>query len=661
MADIKLLDCTLRDGGYVNNWQWGFGSARRIIQTLTRAGVDVVEVGFLRNVDGYDPDVTVCNTIEELNRLLPDEGQRGHTMYSGMAMRSNYDIAKLSPYDGRGIEIIRITAHDYDIKDGMDFARRIKELGYKVSINPINIMGYSDKDLLWIFEQVNEIHPWQFSIVDTFGSMRRRDLERIVSMADHNLAPDIRLALHLHENMALSFCLAQEFLDKHLRRDLAVDGSLMGMGRIPGNLPIELIADYMNEYFGGHYNIDDLMDAIQDHIAPIKGNCAWGYTPAYFLSARFNLHRNYAEHYLGKGDLTNRDINHILAAIAPNKKTVFDAAYADTLYTEYKNRRIDDAGALAALQRAFAGKTVLILGTGGTHSTVTAVCRDGGAKEILTASRTGKGDALLYSEAMHRPDVQIIVNTTPCGMFPNVGQCLIDPKAFPALEAVLDVVYNPFRTELLLRAEDCGVTAAGGFEMLVAQAVFAAEHFTGRQLDTAAIIPAVSRELRHQLANVSIIGMPGCGKSTVGAALAKRLDKKFVDLDAEIERRTGHNIPDIFAQEGEAAFRRYETDVLAEVAKGNSQVIACGGGVIKSPANTRALRQNGPVLWVRRPLEALATGGRPLSKGGAALKQLEAERTPLYEAASTAVLENYGTLGEAVDAAVKLFETDEKL
>ena len=162
----------------------------------------------------------------------------------------------------------------------------------------------------------------------------------------------------------------------------------------------------------------------------------------------------------------------------------------------------------------FAGKTVLILGTGGTHSTVTAVCRDGGAKVILTASRTGKGDALLYSEAMHRPDVQIIVNTTPCGMFPNVGQCLIDPKAFPALEAVLDVVYNPFRTELLLRAEDCGVTAAGGFEMLVAQAVFAAEHFTGRQLDTAAIIPAVSRALRHQLANVSIIGMPGCGKST---------------------------------------------------------------------------------------------------------------------------------------------------
>ena len=309
----------------------------------------------------------------------------------------------------------------------------------------------------------------------------------------------------------------------------------------------------------------------------------------------------------------------------------------------------------------FKGRTVLILGTGGTHSTVTAVCRDGGAKEILTASRTGRNGALLYEEAMHRPDVQIIVNTTPCGMYPNVGQCLIDPAAFPALEAVLDVVYNPFRTELLLRAADRGVTAAGGFEMLVAQAVFAAEHFTGKELDSAAVIPAVSRELRHKLANVSLIGMPGCGKSTLGWGLARRLGKRFVDLDAEIERRTGHTIPDIFAQEGEEAFRRYEAETLAEVAKGNSQVIACGGGVVKNPANVRALRQNGPVLWIRRPLDKLATGGRPLSRGGAALKQLEAERTPLYSAAATAVLENNATLPEAVEEAVRLFEADETL
>ena len=121
MADIKLLDCTLRDGGYVNSWNWGFAAAKDIIASLTRAGTDIVEVGFLRNVDGYNPDVTVCNTIEELNRLLP--AHTGSTMYSGMAMRSNYDIAKLSPYEGHGIEMLRITAHDYDIREGMDFAR----------------------------------------------------------------------------------------------------------------------------------------------------------------------------------------------------------------------------------------------------------------------------------------------------------------------------------------------------------------------------------------------------------------------------------------------------------------------------------------------------------------------------------------------------------
>ena len=309
----------------------------------------------------------------------------------------------------------------------------------------------------------------------------------------------------------------------------------------------------------------------------------------------------------------------------------------------------------------FAGKTVLILGTGGTHSTVAAVCKDGGAAEILTASRTGKDGALTYGEAMRRKDVQVIVNTTPCGMYPHVGQCLIDPAAFPALEAVLDVVYNPFRTELLLRAEEQGIPAASGFEMLVAQAVFAAEHFTGKALDADTLIPAVSRQLRHELANISIIGMPGCGKSTIGAALAKQLGKTFVDLDAEIERRTGQTIPDIFAREGEAAFRRYEAETLADVAKQNRQVIACGGGVIKSAANVRALRQNGPVLWVRRPNEQLATGGRPLSKGGAALKQLEEERTPLYQAAASAVLDNTTSLHAAVDAAAALFEADETL
>lgn len=362
--DLHLLDCTLRDGGYVNDWKFGFDGARHIIKLLTKANIDVVEVGFLRNVEGYDPNITVCSHIEELNKLLPED--TGNTIYSAMAMRSNYDIEKLSPYNGSGIELIRITAHDYDIEDGMDFAREVKAKGYKLSINPINIMGYSDERILWIVDQVNQILPYQFSIVDTFGSMKRRDLDRIVSLVDNNLDRNIRVALHLHENMSLSCCLAQAFIDKHLNRPVAVDGSLMGMGRIPGNLPIELIADYCNDYTGKSYDIDYLMDAIQDYISPIKGQSEWGYTPAYFLSARFNLHRNYAEHYLKKGDLTNKDINHILSQFDFSKKTAFDTVYADKLYEDYKDKLIDDSKDWEELKKHLKGKDVLLIAPGST-------------------------------------------------------------------------------------------------------------------------------------------------------------------------------------------------------------------------------------------------------------------------------------------------------
>lgn len=362
--NLKLLDCTLRDGGYINDWRWGYRASKAIIQMLVKANVDVVEVGFLRDIDKYDPDVTVCNRIEELNKLLPEN--TNHKMFSAMVMRSNYDIGKLSAYSGKGIEMIRVTAHDYDIADGMEFAEEVKNKGYKLSINPINIMGYSDERILWILKRVNEIHPYQFSIVDTFGSMKRRDLDRIVSLVDNNLDKDIRVALHLHENMALSCSLAQNFIDRHLNRPVAIDGSLMGMGRTPGNLPIELIADYLNDYTESMYDIDYLMDAIQDYIAPIKGSTKWGYTPAYFLSARFNLHRNYAEHYLKKGDLTNRDINHILSRLDREKATAFDAEYADRLYEDYKNNSIQDDAVKWLLREELGGKIVLVLAPGYT-------------------------------------------------------------------------------------------------------------------------------------------------------------------------------------------------------------------------------------------------------------------------------------------------------
>ena len=203
----------------------------------------------------------------------------------------------------------------------------------------------------------------------------------------------------------------------------------------------------------------------------------------------------------------------------------------------------------------FRGRTVLILGSGGTHNTVSAVCADGGAANILTASRSGRNGTLTYAQAAAHKEVDILINTTPVGMYPRNGDCAVDLDAFPRLKAVLDVVYNPFCTELVLSARERGIPAFGGLEMLVAQAVYASEHFTGKLLDEKVVIRKTFLDLQARLANVSLIGMPGSGKTTIGRGLAKALGKQFVDLDEVIEQKAGCTIPDIFARDGEAAFR----------------------------------------------------------------------------------------------------------
>ena len=309
---------------------------------------------------------------------------------------------------------------------------------------------------------------------------------------------------------------------------------------------------------------------------------------------------------------------------------------------------------------SFAGKTVVILGTGGTHNTTSAVARDKGAAKVLTVSRhpdPEKGE-LSYAEAVSS-GAQIVVNTTPAGMYPNVGVCNLDVAAMPGLEAVLDVVYNPEKTEIILRAEEAGVpVAASGLEMLVAQAVYAAEYFLGRTFDDAAgEIDRITAALRRDTRNVALIGMPSSGKTTVGRALAEALGKRFVDLDEEIVKADGRSIPDIFAAEGEEGFRQKETAVIAQFAKEGRQLLSCGGGAVKKPENVRLLRQNGVVLFLDRPLDALTVGGgRPLSSSADALRTMYAERRPLYLAAADAVVPNETTVADAVKASMEALD-----
>ena len=299
----------------------------------------------------------------------------------------------------------------------------------------------------------------------------------------------------------------------------------------------------------------------------------------------------------------------------------------------------DYDGFFAMLEQAnisLDGKKALVLGSGGASKTVQAVLRDRGAS-VVVISRSGPDS---YDNLDRHADARLVVNTTPVGMYPKNGAAALDIRRFPRCEAVLDVVYNPARTRLMLDAEACGIPAFGGLLMLVEQARRAAEIFTGNQID-AAVTGRLTAKLARETQNIALIGMPGCGKTTVGRALADLLGRPFYDADEQIETRAGRKIPDIFAQDGEAAFRRLETEVLAELSRQSGAVIATGGGVVTREENRDLLRQNSTIVWLQRDLHSLPLAGRPVSQSRP-LNELAAERMPLYRAWCDAAVEVCG-------------------
>lgn len=281
-----------------------------------------------------------------------------------------------------------------------------------------------------------------------------------------------------------------------------------------------------------------------------------------------------------------------------------------------------------------AGKKVLVLGSGGASATVVAVLRELYALPIVI-SRTGENN---YDNLHLHADASVIVNATPVGMFPNVENAPIDLHAFPKLEGVLDLIYNPARTKLLLQAEQMGLATENGLWMLVAQAKESSEWFTGNSIDDA-MIAKIHVKLRLQMENLILVGMPGCGKSTVGRILAEKLQKTFVDADAEIVNTAGISIPQIFETAGEAGFRKIEAQVLEQLGKRSGLVIATGGGCVTREENYPHLHRNGTIVWLKRDLDLLPTDGRPLSKAGE-LDKMFSNRKPLYEKFADFSIEN---------------------
>ncbi len=295
-------------------------------------------------------------------------------------------------------------------------------------------------------------------------------------------------------------------------------------------------------------------------------------------------------------------------------------------------------------------KKVLVLGSGGASNTVAAVLQELGAKAVIV-SRSGENN---YGNLQLHKDAAVIVNTTPVGMYPKTGVSPVDLGQFPHLEGVLDVVYNPARTQILLDAEKRGIPCFNGLWMLVAQAKEAAEYFTGSVIDDA-LIGKIYGVLSSQMQNIVLVGMPGCGKSTIAALLAQKLGRKAVDADEEIVRLAGKSIPEIFAQDGEEVFRSWETKALEILGKQSGLILATGGGCVTKSRNYPLLHQNGQIFWIQRSLEVLPTDGRPLSQSGK-LEAMYEIRKPMYEAFSDFVIQNNGSPEKTVAAIIACME-----
>ena len=317
----------------------------------------------------------------------------------------------------------------------------------------------------------------------------------------------------------------------------------------------------------------------------------------------------------------------------------------------------DFAGMAALAKRIgidFKGKKVLILGTGGTSRTAHAVAESHGAATVLHVSRRGGDGLISYEDAAQKhSDAQIIINTTPVGMYPDTEKKPIDISAFPVLEGVLDAIYHPLRTNLVLDAQERGIPASGGLYMLSAQAVYASAVFLGKEVDPALIDKAYNL-VKADKQNIVLVGMPSCGKTTVGKIIAERTGKTFFDTDEAIVAEIGMTIADFFAQNGETAFRELESRVIAEASKKGGLVIATGGGAVLRPENVRAMRQNGAVVFIdRAPEKLITTDDRPLSSSRAALEKLYETRYDIYKNAADLHADGNGTPDEVAEAILK--------
>ena len=366
MRSVKVLDVTLRDGGCVNDFNFGQSYMDQILAALEASGVECIELGYLDNKKGSEQGRTQYANEQVIPQYFLKEKKPGVT-YLAMMDYGKFDVDALQPCDGKGIDGIRLAFHKKNRNDMFALGRKIIDKGYKFFIQPMITLRYSDKELLELIDNVNSELPDAsgFYIVDSFGEMRPNDMDRIMNLVDHNLIPSMPLGFHCHNNLQMSYSNAVSLLRFPTNRDIMLDCSIMGMGKGAGNLSTELLVEHMNLFFGKKYRTEPLLSVIDRVINQIRTEYTWGYAIEYYLSSINHCTPSYAGQFYNKHMLPIDQVAELLSLIREDKKISFDKEYAEQLYLEYNARReLDDTAAVNELRREFEGKRILLIAPG---------------------------------------------------------------------------------------------------------------------------------------------------------------------------------------------------------------------------------------------------------------------------------------------------------
>lgn len=359
MNHAQILDCTLRDGAYLVDKQFGDDTIRGIINGLLKAQIDIIEIGFFQD-EGFGEGKTVFLNSEDAKRFVPENKQGAE--FTVLADYSRYTISNLDNRDETSIDGIRECFFKKERYDAIEACKVIKAKGYKCFVQPVDILGYSDIELIELLDMVNGVEPYCFSIVDTFGAMYQEDLLRLFEIIHHNLVSTCRIGFHSHNNMQMSSALTQEFIRMTMgKREVIVDSTISGMGRGAGNTPTELVAQYMVQKIGYNYDMDALLDVIDTYMDNMRSKCTWGYSTPYFISGSYSAHVNNISYLMQKNSIRSKDIRYILNKIGTDERKRYDYDLLEKTYMDYMEEDIDDQKSISELKRVFENQDILIL------------------------------------------------------------------------------------------------------------------------------------------------------------------------------------------------------------------------------------------------------------------------------------------------------------